>query len=326
VSKILNVKKLSYSVDSGKIISNINLDCLPHQTMAVLGQSGSGKSTLLKLIAGLLEPDQGILTIEGQPIDPPSEKLIPGHPKIKIVKQDNPLFPNISLRENIAYELRFYEEKYRRSRVEKLLKLTGLKKVADHLPRHSSEGEQQRTAIAKAIAEEPALLLLDEPFSNLDYMNTFRMKETIKEIVGEENMACIFVTHDVADIFGMADEVAVLKSGRIVQRGTPKKVYQSPANEYVAGLTGNYNLITPNDLKLISGIESSAKQILIRPENIDLTTNNGSDAIINKQVFKGFYYELDLSIKNVVLQAITIQPLDESKPAKIRISNYHELF
>ncbi len=325
LSDILSIKNLKYSIDDKRIIRGISLACQSHQIVAVLGQSGSGKSTLLKLIAGLLEPDSGVLFIEGTPIDPPSEKLIPGHPKIKIVKQDNPLFPNISLRENIAYELRFYEKEYREYRVNRLLKLGGLTDVADQLPRHSSEGEQQRTSIARAIAEEPSLLLLDEPFSNLDYPNKQRMKEAIQEIVIEENMACIFVTHEVSDVFGMASEVAVLKSGKIAQRDKPEVVYSSPANEYVAGLTGEYNLMKAEKFSALFGIPVTSKQVLIRPECIEFHQNKGVSVNVRQVVSKGFYQEVDLEIEGHLLKAVTMRVQSGSPGNFIRLTGFHEL-
>ena len=325
MSEVLDVKKLFFSIEKKRILKDISIACNYHETLAILGQSGSGKSTLLKLIAGLLEPDKGSLTIEGQNIDPPSEKLIPGHPKIKIVKQDNPLFPNISLRENIEYELRFYESEYRDYRVNKLLKLTRLKEVADQLPRHSSEGEQQRTAIARAIAEEPALLLLDEPFSNLDHMNKARMKDAVSEIVREENMACIFVTHEVSDVFGMADRLAVLKSGKIIQMGGPIEVYKEPVSEYVASLTGEYTILSADEFKLVFGIKSKKKHVLIRPEHLKISPETGEDCELIEQINKGFYNALTLKAKGVKLKTISIQPLNTDAKIKLELLGYHPI-
>lgn len=271
---ILSVQNLSYQIDQKEILKNISLELAPQKIYALLGQSGSGKSSLLKLIAGLLEPNSGVLKIEGQAIDPPSEKLIPGHPKIKMVKQDTPLFPNISLRENIEYELRYYQKEYQKERVDKLLKITRLTDVAHQLPRHSSQGEQQRTAIARAIAEEPSLLLLDEPFSNLDFENKLRLKEELYELIAEENMACMFVTHDISDVLGWAHSLGILQNGEIVQQDTPLTIYNKPVNSYVAGLTGNFNLLDAKAFKGIFGQKVKGK-VLIRPNELRIVPQDG---------------------------------------------------
>lgn len=305
LANILKVDKLYYSIDTKKVIRNVSFDLGSEQILAVLGESGSGKSTLLKLIAGFLDPEKGKLLIEGEPIPSPTEKLIPGHPRIKMVRQDNPLFPNHSLRENIDYELRKYNSEYREERVKHLLKLTGLEKVADQLPRQSSEGEQQRASIARALADEPALLLLDEPFSNLDYSRKKELKTAIKDIVREEKMACIFVTHDISDVFGTAGRLAILKKGKISQMGEPVEIYRKPHSLYEAGLTGEFNIIKAELAEKILGIKAKSSKVLIRPEDIKITADEGFKATIDQIIDYGIYRQLYLKVDNVPLTAIS---------------------
>ena len=163
---LLKVSELNKFFDNQAVVNGISFSLEEGRILSILGESGSGKTTLLHLIAGLYEPDSGVLLLDNKRITPPSEKLIAGHPDIKLVRQDYGLFPNISIRANIAYELRYYEESYKQQRVDKLLSVSGLIHVQHHLPRQVSGGEQQRAVIVKAIAEEPKLLLLDEPFSH----------------------------------------------------------------------------------------------------------------------------------------------------------------
>ena len=158
---LLKIQNLSKSFEEKKAVNHISFTLEKGEILSILGESGSGKTTLLHLIGAFQEPDEGILLLEDKRITPPSEKLIAGHPDIKLVRQDYGLFPNISIRQNIAYELRYYEETYRNKRVDKLLKLSGLDKVQTHLPREVSGGVHQRAVIVKAIAELPKLLLLD---------------------------------------------------------------------------------------------------------------------------------------------------------------------
>jgi iron(III) transport system ATP-binding protein len=323
--KTLKVDQLEYSVNARKIIRNVSFELGSEEVLAVLGESGSGKSTLLKLIAGFLDPDKGTLLIEGEPIPSPSEKLIPGHPSIKMVRQDNPLFPNHSLRENIDFELRKYNSEYRKERVEHLLKLTGLQKVADQLPRQSSEGEQQRASIARALADEPALLLLDEPFSNLDYGRKKELKNAIKAIVREEKMACIFVTHDISDVFGTANQLAILKEGKISQFDEPVKIYETPNSLYEAGLTGEYNVLKTEEAQKTLKLRSAGLNVLIRPEDIELSSKEGFQAEIKNVIDYGAFRQVILTINNLSLTAITSEKLLKPSVTRIKIKRYIEI-
>lgn len=325
LTKVLEVHKLNFSIEDKKIVNNVSLSLKKHEILALLGQSGSGKSTILKLLAGLLEPSSGKLLIDGERIVPPSEKLIPGHAKIKIVRQDNPLFPNISLRENIEYELRFFNEEYRTERVEKLLKVTGLKRAEHQLPRHSSEGEQQRAAIARALADEPSLLLLDEPFSNLDYKNKSTLKEEVKQLVAEENMACIFVTHDISDVFGTADELAILKKGSITQVNEPLSVYNYPKSTYEASISGEFNLLKQNAASQLFKIETKKRRLIIRPEAINIDSKGEFRAEVSKTIERGPYKELVLKVGSEFLKCFTMKSYPVGSKVKFSISSYAEV-
>lgn len=285
---MLSVEDLEVKIEGKKILYPTRFKVKNGDILAILGRSGSGKSTLLKAIAGLIEPSGGATFVANEMIKKPSEQLIPGHPDIKIVRQDNPLFPNISIKENIAYALRFFEKKYQNQRVEKLLKLTGLRHVANQKPRNVSEGEQQRAVIATALADEPKVLLLDEPYSNLDFENKQRLKDEIRAIITEENMACVFVTHDIDDVFGNANYLSILKSGKIVQSGKPEKVYLSPKSKYVAEITGHLNKHISEEF----GFEGS--NFYTRPQHIILSPNGKYQASVTESIFRGTYWELIL--------------------------------
>ncbi|AWV98357.1 ABC transporter ATP-binding protein [Arcticibacterium luteifluviistationis] len=325
LTKVLEVQNLNFSIEDNKIVDDVSLSLKKHQILALLGQSGSGKSTILKLIAGLLEPNSGSLLIDSESITPPSGKLIPGHPKIKIVRQDNPLFPNISLRENIEYELRFFNDEYKAERVEKLLKVTGLKKAEHQLPRHSSEGEQQRAAIARALADEPSLLLLDEPFSNLDYKNKSTLKEEVKQLVAEENMACIFVTHDISDVFGTADQLAILKKGKITQIDEPLKVYNYPSTTYEASISGEFNVFKRDIASHLFGITTPKKRLLIRPEAIKISFSGKHKANITAVTGRGVYKELTLEIETETLKCFTMETYDIGDDVLFDILRYADI-
>ncbi|WP_337042876.1 ABC transporter ATP-binding protein [Emticicia sp. 17c] len=314
---LLKIQNLSKSFEDKKAISHITFTLEKGEILAILGESGSGKTTLLHLIGALHEPDSGTLLLEDKRISPPSEKLIAGHPDIKLVRQDYGLFPNISLRENIAYELRYYEENYRNKRVDKLLKLSGLEKVQSHLPREVSGGEQQRAVIAKAIAEQPKLLLLDEPFSHLDAVNKRRLKIEILRLIKAEEVSCIFVTHDVSDAYGMADRLAVMRKGKILQLATPQQIYQAPINQYVAEITGEVNVIA-QDLQQKIGLPNTTGTFL-RPEQIAVAATSTIRAKVMGIKFLGNYYEVLLKTEGYELKMFSFEPLPINEEIGIAI-------
>ncbi len=231
---MLSVKNLSKSYSGKIILDKISFSVRKGQILGILGESGSGKTTLLKLVAGLSEPDKGIVKLAGEPIKPPSEKLVAGHANIKLVQQDFQLFPNISVRENIAYPLRMYEKSYIQQRTDDLIALCSLEKIQHQTPKEISGGEKQRTAIAQALADEPKVLLLDEPFSQLDIFNKRKLKAEISTIVKKLKVTCVLVSHDVSDVVSLVNQLIIIRNGKILQSGTPEALLQNPADDYVA--------------------------------------------------------------------------------------------
>ena len=317
---LLQIQHLHKSFDDQKAVNHLSFTLEKGEILAILGESGSGKTTLLHLIGGFQEPDAGVLLLDGKRITPPSEKLIAGHPDIKLVRQDYGLYPNISIRENIAYELRYYEEGYRNKRVDKLLKLSGLLKVQTHLPREVSGGEQQRAVIVKAIAEQPKLLLLDEPFSHLDAVNKRKLKAEIVHLIKEEGVSCVFVTHDATDAYGMADRLAVMRKGKILQLDAPHKIYQKPGNQYVAEITGEVNIIKGE--QGILGRKPLVDEVLfIRPEQIYVLSNSSWKAKVIGVKFLGSFYEIILQIDNNKLKIFSFDELKMNEEIGIGLRN-----
>jgi ABC-type Fe3+/spermidine/putrescine transport system ATPase subunit len=327
--KINNVHKTfgRNSVDEIKAVNDISITLEKGKILAILGESGSGKTTLLHLVAALYEPDSGTLTLDGERITPPSEKLIAGHPDIKLVRQDYGLFPNMSIRANIAYELRYYEENYRNERIDKLLVISGLEKIQHHLPRQVSGGEQQRATIVKAIAEEPKLLLLDEPFSHLDAVNKRRLKNEILNLIKAEEVSCIFVTHDVADAYGMADELLIMQNGNALQMGSPEAIYRNPVNQYVAEITGE---VQSEEFRVQSAELSKKDRLIthhsslctiIRPQQIRISPNADLRAIVESIKFLGAYYEVIIKIDDLTLKMYSFDKLNIADEVRIELKS-----
>lgn len=344
---LLKIKNLHKSFQGVKAVNNISITLEKGKVLAILGESGSGKTTLLHLIAAFYEPDSGTLTLDNERITPPSEKLIAGHPDIKLVRQDYGLFPNMSIRANIAYELRYYEENYRNERVDKLLEISGLTHVQHHMPRQVSGGEQQRATIVKAIAEEPKLLLLDEPFSHLDAVNKRRLKSEVLNLIKAEEVSCIFVTHDVTDAYGMADELLIMQNGNALQLGSPEEIYRKPINHYVAEITGE--VYFSSELGVLNGppcgaeftktqfnnsnhtdnfeyekplsTQHSELKTLLRPEQIRVSEKSDIRATILSIKFLGAYYEVALQVDNSTLKMYSFDRLNVGEKIGIEIKS-----
>lgn len=295
---LLELRHLSKNYPPQSVLSDIQLELQTGEILGLLGESGSGKSTLLRLAAGLIDPDEGEIWLNGEKLRLASDQLIPGHPDIKIVHQDYNLSLPISVRENIAYALRYYQKVYRDERVDELIELCHLETVADKPAKSLSGGEKQRTAIARALAEEAKVLLLDEPFAHLDFANRRRLTQTIRTLAEETGTACIFVTHDAPDALSLSDRMGILYQGKLLQVGTPQEVYQQPVSEYVAELTGEINVVHRSTFEQFFGTPPQPSDtLLIRPEQLTITETKGTHGIwatVQRSIFEGSRYRIQL--------------------------------
>ena len=222
------VRNLDFELEAGKVL-------------ALLGPSGCGKTTTLRLIAGFEHPDSGIVEIAGRTVAGPGVNVAPEKRRVGMVFQDYALFPHLTVAKNVAYGLS--RGKSRRGVVEDVLELTHLKGLGDRMPHELSGGQQQRVALARALAPEPAIVLLDEPFSNLDAALRARVRAEMREILTDAGATAIFVTHDQEEALSLADEVAVMLDGAISQKAPPEKLYNRPASRAVAGFVGEANFL-----------------------------------------------------------------------------------
>ena len=304
---MLTATHLSKSfADDVKAVRNVSLTLEPGRIMGLLGASGSGKSTLLNLLAGLADADSGEVRLGSERVPGPSEILVAGHPQIRLVHQEYQLMPNVSIRENIKYALRFSEKSYRDARVDELLKRCHLTDVQHRLPRQVSGGEKQRTAIARAIADKPTVLLLDEPFSHLDLPNRLVVRDLLFDLLRSDadvsrSTACLFVTHEATDALSLADTLGILRSGRLVQLGPPSVVYYQPATAYAARLTGSVNILKAKYLPMLglSGEDRAETLICLRPEQIQLD-DAGVDAVVRAVFFRGSHSEIEVELSRYV--------------------------
>lgn len=279
---ILSTSGLSKSYDGRPVLNNFSLEVNTGEWIGILGESGSGKSTLLKIISRLIDADEGAVFFRSEKLPLVASQLIAGHEKIRMIAQDYQLFPEHTAAENISYSMRFVDPEYSNQRLIRLLELSQLNTVRDQKAKRLSGGEKQRVAIATALAANPDILILDEPFAHLDAVNKQTMIQVIAGLRQKEKMACVFVTHDPAEALAWADQILIVKDGEVIQKGTPESIYMRPLTPYTALLTGKVNWL------------NKKKSALIRPEFLKIThkADRARHRLTIMEIwFAGPYYE-----------------------------------
>ena len=276
---VVRIRGLRKAFGTVVALDGIDLDLRRAETLALLGPSGCGKTTLLRTIAGLERPDAGTIEIGDTLVEGPGRSLPPEQRRLGMVFQDVALFPHLSVAENVEYGIRRAPD--RAARVAELLDLVGLPDAGARRPHELSGGMQQRVALARALAPRPDVVLLDEPFANLDLGLRTQLRGDLREILHATGSSALFVTHDQAEALTLADRVAVIRQGVIDQVDTPERVYATPATPFVATFVGVANLLratvdgelatTPlGTVRLIDGPGTGRALVVIRPEHVDL--------------------------------------------------------
>jgi len=294
---LLEVQNISKQLPlGGLLIKDINFEQQPLQKIAIAGESGAGKTTLLKMISGHAQPDSGQILFDGKRVIGPEEQLLPGHKHIAYLEQDHDLLHNYRVEELVWFENHLSHDEastlFAVCQVNHLLK-----RRTDQL----SGGEKQRISLCMLLVKSPKLLVLDEPFSNLDLIHKNILKTVLAEITERLQITCIVTSHDPHDTLSWADMIIVMKEGNIIQKGTPQEIYYHPANEYVAGMFGKYNLLRPSTAALF-GINAKGSTVMTRPENFRMhKTGNGIKGIIQKLSFWGSFYEAEVLVEGEII-------------------------
>jgi iron(III) transport system ATP-binding protein len=300
VTARLTVENVSVTYGGHEAVSGVSFSVARGQIACLLGPSGCGKTSLLRAVAGFEPLTAGRVLLDGVEASRPGFTLSPQHRRVGVVFQDYALFPHLTTTENIAYGLRGLDRARRKARVDGLLRLVGLTHEQNRYPHELSGGQQQRVALARALAPEPTLLLIDEPFSSLDVTLRERLALELRQILKTAGATAILVTHDQQEAFAMADEIGVLRAGRLQQWANAETLYQHPANRFVAAFIGPGALLTgvvDSDGVVRTGAgpaghcqEAASGErvsVVTRPHQVRLEGGGAANATVERRVFRG---------------------------------------
>ena len=294
------IKNISFSIKKGDIV-------------AIIGESGSGKSTLLKCIYGLLKPDSGEVLLNNKKVKGPDEQLIPGNAEMKMVTQDFSLNIYAKVYDNIASMLSNTDVAGKQAKTLEMMEKLHIMPLKDKKITELSGGEQQRVAIAKALVSNTKILLLDEPFSQVDSLLKNQLRADIKRLAKETGLTIILVSHDPTDGLFLSDQLLILKDGELLQDDQPEKIYQNPSNLYTAQILGNAVILNSAEAEHI-GIKSTKSTVVFYPEWVELKSSWNSRRFDVKEVYyKGFYDELLLERNGVTIRALQLNSGEHKK-------------
>lgn len=284
---MLRVDNISFSYQEKTTVNSLSFKLEKGKSLAVIGESGCGKSTLLKLIYGLYDLEEGHIFWNDLEVLGPKYHLIPGMDFMKYLAQDFDLMPYITVAENVGKYLSNIYAEQKKQRIAELLEIVEMSDYANIKAKNLSGGQMQRVALARVLALEPEVLLLDEPFSHIDNFRKNSLRRKLFTYLKEKQITTIFATHDSSDILSFADEVLVLKDGKIIEEGSPENIYSHPKTKYIASLFGDVN-----------EIEIDGKTEFIYPHQLEIVPTSNIDVAVTKAYFLGNHYLIEADYKS----------------------------
>lgn len=295
---MLEVRNISFAYEKKSVVNSIDFTIKQGQNISIIGESGCGKSTLLKLIYGLYDLDKGQISWKGVPILGPKFNLVPSPDFMKYLAQDFDLMPYITVEENVGKFLSNIHLDKKKQRVGELLEMLEMTEFAQTKIKYLSGGQQQRVALARVLANEPKVLLLDEPFSQIDSFRKNALRRNLFAYLKQKEITCIIATHDSVDALSYADYAIAMRHGAIIHQDNPAQIYQNPINKYVASLFGEVNEIPVN--VLIPSADSNRKIILYAHE-LYLTETSDFEVVVKNSYFRGNQYLIKAAYEKKVI-------------------------
>jgi ABC-type Fe3+/spermidine/putrescine transport system ATPase subunit len=292
---MLEIDKISFSYLQKPTLKSLSFTVSKGENFAIIGESGCGKSTLLKLIYGMYDLNEGEIRYDGKPILGPKFNLIPGEEYIKYLAQDFDLMPYTTVAENVGKFLSNTNKKKKEARTNELLEMVEMAEFASVKAQYLSGGQMQRVAIARVLALEPEILLLDEPFSHIDNFRRSSLSRKLFAYLHERQITCIVATHDGTDVLSFADAVLIMKDGKTIEMGSPKAIHSEPATKYVASFFGDVNEIPQQYLVRNS---ASAENLLVYPYELEVTARSALMVTTKKAYFRGSHYLIESVYEN----------------------------
>lgn len=317
-------KRFSDKADS-RGLESLNFDIQSGQITAIIGESGSGKSTLLRLIYGLLKLDEGEVLFRGQKVKGPHEKLIPGHESMRMVSQHfDDLNTYANVWDNVASRLSNTDLDEKESKTKKILEQLKISALKDHRIADLSGGEKQRVAIARALITEPEVLLMDEPFNQIDSAFRDQLQSDIRQIVDESGLTVVLVSHDPSEVLGLADYLIILRNGSISSKGNPHELYQNPPNDYVANILTKSNILSAEQASMLG---LSNQKVAIHPEWIQLQSEPFGSFQVQRIIYRGFYEEVIVKKGEIELHVYHMsgRKWKEGQALNVQISKFVEI-
>jgi ABC-type Fe3+/spermidine/putrescine transport system ATPase subunit len=294
---LLKISNISFGYTSTEVLKNINFTANKGDYIAVVGESGCGKSTLLEIIYGLLHIEKGAVYWNDKKLLGPNFKLIPGEDFMKYLPQDFDLMPYITVEENIGKNISSLNPN-KLKRINELLEVVDMTDFLKTKVKNLSGGQKQRVALAKVIAKEPEILLLDEPFSHIDNFRKNKLRRNLFRYLKSKNILCIVATHDTTDALSFADEILVIKDGKLIAKNSSENLYHFPKSEYIASFFNEINEI-PNTK--INPKSKSKKSVLLYPNQIKLVENSEIKATVKTSYFKGDFYLIEANLNGKII-------------------------
>jgi ABC-type sugar transport system ATPase subunit len=313
--QIITVKNLTKQYQETQLsgIRNINFSIKKGDIVAIIGESGSGKSTLLKCIYGLLKANEGEVFLNGKRVKGPDEQLIPGHAEMKMVTQDFSLNIYAKVYDNIASMLSNTDIAAKKAKTLEMMERLRITPLKDKKVIDLSGGEQQRVAIAKALISDTKVLLLDEPFSQVDALLKNQLRADIKRLAKETGLTIILVSHDPTDGLFLADQLLILKQGELLQNDSPEHTYSNPSSIYTAQILGNAVVLNQQEAHQL-GIKTQKQHVVFYPEWVELKNTWSSKRFeVSEVYYKGFYDELLLERNGVKIRALQLNSGEHKK-------------